>query len=265
MEIAVNGRPTASVDMRYVRSDSAAPFAATASAMAPTTAPAMAPVGFVNVEPGVSIVADAITASVMRAVEPAAAAPMPATGAAPEMFAATLEAAPTTAPAPTTPMEPVTITPETFAPKTVTAAPETFSPPTMTAAPETVAPSVISTPEPTEPIRTTVEGDVPDTGPDADELNSDDNAEPQATNRRADKAVHRQRAPQSRPERRELGKALPRVVALARREDEKRVAAMTLQVAATGPTGFARLVTRGAQSPAQRDAIEVQHALAWAA
>ncbi len=163
MQIAVNGRPTASVDMRYVRSDFAAPLAA--------AAPATAPAGFVNVEPGVSIVADAITASVLRAVEPVAATPMLATMAAPEVFAATLEAVPTTEPAPPPPPPPVSIAPETFAPTTVTAAPETFSPPTMTATPEPVAPSEISTPEPTEPTRTVVEDDVSGTMPDPDDLN----------------------------------------------------------------------------------------------
>ncbi|KMO81678.1 hypothetical protein EUA04_20870 [Mycolicibacterium obuense] len=173
VQIAVNGRPTASVDMRYVRSDPSAPLAPAA----PATAPAPAPVGFVNVEPGVSIVADAITASVMRAVDPVAATPMLAAVAAPEVFAATLETAPTTEPAPAPPPAPMTIAPETFAPTTVTAAPETYSPPTMTAAPEPVASSEMSTPEPTEPTRATVEGDVSATTPNSDDLNPGEDTE----------------------------------------------------------------------------------------
>ncbi|KRE26649.1 hypothetical protein ASG82_08840 [Mycobacterium sp. Soil538] len=181
VEIAVNGRPTASVDMRYVRSDPSQSLAAAT----PATAPAMAPAGFVNVEPGVSIVASAVTVSVMRAVEPVA-TPMLTTVAAPQVFAATLE----TVPAPTTAPAPVTIAPETFTPTTVTAAPETFAPPTMTAAPETftptietfapetVVPSAISTPEPTEPTQSPVEDEVPGTVTPDDDMNSVDNSGP---------------------------------------------------------------------------------------
>ncbi|MBI5336610.1 MAG: hypothetical protein HZB45_02870 [Mycolicibacterium rufum] len=189
VEIAVNGRPTASVDMRYVRSASAESLAAST----PATAPAMAPAGFVNVEPGVSIVASAVTVSVMRAAEPVAAAPMLMTVAAPEVFAATLE----TVPAPTIAPAPVTIAPETFAPTTVIAAPETFTPPTMTAAPETftptietfapetfapetLVPSVISTPEPTESAPSTVDYEAPGTATLDEDLSSEDTSVPRS-------------------------------------------------------------------------------------
>ncbi|TRW85408.1 hypothetical protein FK535_08360 [Mycolicibacterium sp. 018/SC-01/001] len=181
VEIAVNGRPTATVDMRYVRSDPSAPVAAAA----PMTAPAVVPVGFVNVEPGVSIVAEAVTVSVLRAVEPVAATPILAAVATPEVLVTTVEATPIPEPAPTpTPVAPetfapttATAVPETFAPTTMTAAPETFAAPTMTAAPETVAPSETSTPDPIEPTRTTVEEEVSGTTPDPDDLNSGDNTE----------------------------------------------------------------------------------------
>ncbi|MEH3142173.1 MAG: hypothetical protein PGN37_18755 [Mycobacterium kyogaense] len=173
VQIAVNGRPTVSVDMRYVRSDSSVPMAAAA----PATVPAATPVGFVNVEPGVSIVADAITASVMRAIDPVAATPMLTTVAAPQVIEATLEAVPTTEPAPTTSPAPVTIAPETFAPTTAVTAPETFSAPTMSAGPETVAPSEISTPEPTDSTQDAVVDDVSGTMPDPGEVNAGDNIE----------------------------------------------------------------------------------------
>ena len=120
VEVAVNGKPTVRVDKRYAQNDSVA-----AAASAPAGAPAAAAAGFVTVEAGVSVVASAVTPSVLRA-----AAPPPETFApeAPALMMAMVA--------------PETFAPETFAPMMATFAPETFAPETF--APETFAPETFA-------------------------------------------------------------------------------------------------------------------------
>ena len=180
VEVAVNGKPTVTVDKRYAQNDSVA-----AAAWAPVGAPATAAAGFVTVEAGVFVVASAVTLSVLRAVAPPPETFAPAAPAqmmamvAPETFAPETPApmmatfapetfAPETfAPAPMM----ATVAPETFAPAPMmaTVAPETFAPETF--APETVAPETFApeTPTPTASNEVTVQGtptspDVMDSG-----------------------------------------------------------------------------------------------------
>ena len=194
VEVAVNGKPTVRVDKRYAQNDSVA-----AAASAPAGAPAAAAAGFVTVEAGVSVVASAVTPSVLRA-----AAPPPETFApeAPALMMA-MVAPETFAPETLAPMmatfAPETFAPETFAPETFapeTFAPETFAPETFapeTFAPETFAPETFApeTPTPTASTEVTVQGtptsaDVMDSGnkfePGSTEANSgSDNSPPTQT------------------------------------------------------------------------------------
>ena len=181
VEVAVNGKPAVRVDKRYAQNDSVA-----AAASAPAGAPAPAAEGFVTVEAGVSVIASAVTPSVLRAAAPPPEtfAPPPETSApevpasmmamvAPETFAPETFAPETPAPMMATfvaeTFAPETFAPETFAPAApapmmATFAPETFAPETF--APETTAPE---TPKPTASNDVTVQStptptDVMDSG-----------------------------------------------------------------------------------------------------